>query len=269
MLEIDRRREIVRILQSEETATVESLTQRLDASPATIRRDLQVLENDGAIERVRGGARIDPSNAGIQSRYAALRSYWPPQIRETDLSYRIGINPSQKAAIAKAAVDLIEPDEAIIMDGSSTTFAMTRFMDSIDTKVLTNSFAVAGELLRNGSATVVLSGGIIYPDSMLAYDPTGSGVFTSFYASKLFMGVKGIDQRGLRNSDMLLIRMDQEMIEKAEQLIVLADSSKFGQRGELLLCGIERVHTIITDSGIPDWSREFLETTDVRLMIVE
>ena len=59
------------------------------------------------------------------------------------------------------------------------------------------------------------------------------------------------------------------MIEKAEQLIVLADSSKFGQRGELLLCGIERVHTIITDSGIPDWSREFLETTDVRLMIVE
>ena len=110
---------------------------------------------------------------------------------------------------------------------------------------------------------------MIYPDSQLLVDPFGSTIFRNYNASKVFMGVKGIDERGVSNSDMLLIRLDQEMIERGKELIILADSSKFGQSGELILCGFDRISAIITDSGVPESAREMLKAKNVQLIIAD
>ena len=98
-------------------------------------------------------------------------------------------------------------------------------------------------------------------------DPFGNDVFANYTASKLFMGVYGINETGATNTESLLIRTERAMIERARELIVVADSSKFNRRGSLFLCGFDRIGAIITDSGISDDSRKMLEAGGARLII--
>ena len=109
---------------------------------------------------------------------------------------------------------------------------------------------------------------MVYPNSQLILDPFEGNYFENYFASKLFMGVGGIQPHGLTNTDPLLIRMERSMIDNAREVVILADSSKFSGRGNLLLCGFERVSLIITDSGIDDAHREMAAVHGVELVVV-
>jgi DeoR family ulaG and ulaABCDEF operon transcriptional repressor len=202
-----------------------------------------------------------------------MRTHTPPfsapHIFEIPFSYRKEVMAEQKRAIAKKAVSLCHKDDVIMMDGSTTVFHMVYFLRNLAMKICTHSFAVAKYLTENSNSLVILSGGVIYKDSQLLYDPFETNVFKNYSISKVFMSAKGIDERGVTNSDIVLITMDQTMMNCGKELILLIDSSKFGKSGELNLCDYSRINTIITDLGITEQYKEMVLSKGVNLLIAD
>ena len=255
MHEKDRHRVILSAVQDRSLLTVVDLCALTGASEATVRRDINTLDDQKRLRRVRGGAealKVAPF-VGLAGR--------PFSVNET-------LNTPQKQAIAAAAVDLCEDGEPIIINGGTTTFQMVHPLASRRMQVFTNSFPIAEHLLKNTRNTVMLSGGVIYREQNIILSPFDNDVTRNFYAKRMFMGAQGIGPMGLMEQDPLLIQAEQKLIGQADELIVLVDSSKFENRSSLVLCALERIDTIITDDGIDDRTAAMLDSADVTLIAV-
>ncbi len=248
---------ILRVLRRGRFATVTEISEAVRSSAATIRRDLARMEAAGLLRRVRGGAEIQAEEGSAGTLGA----------EELPLEYRKGILLEKKRLIAKAAAAMCEDGETVMIDGGSTTYQMAEFLMDREIRIITNSFAIADVLVPRSRCTLILNGGVVRMDSQLVLDPFGSDMFANYSASKLFMGAFGIDETGATNNDSLLIKTERAMIERARHLVVLADSTKFDRRGSLFLCGFEKIHTIITDSGISEGHRALIAARGVRLVI--
>ena len=132
-----------------------------------------------------------------------------------------------------------------------------------------NSFPIAEHLLKHSKNTVVLSGGTIYREQNIILSPFDNDVTRNFYARRMFMGAQGLGPLGLMENDPLLIQAEQKLIDQADELVVLADSSKFRLRSSLILCRLSRIATVITDEGIEDREAKMLEEAGVRLIVAE
>ncbi|MEN8750585.1 DeoR/GlpR family DNA-binding transcription regulator [Marivita sp.] len=255
MHENDRHRVILSAVQDRSLVTVIDLCTLTGASEATVRRDINTLDSQKQLRRVRGGAEALTTTpfVGLAGR--------PFSVNET-------LNSAEKQAIAAAAVELCEDGEPIIINGGTTTFQMVHPLASRRMQVFTNSFPIAEHLLKNTQNTVMLSGGIVYREQNIVLSPFDNDVTRNFYAKRMFMGAQGIGPLGLMEGDPLLIQAEQKLIGQAEELIVLVDSSKFEQRSSLVLCPLERIDTIITDDKIDDRTAAMLDSADVKLIVV-
>lgn len=255
MHESDRHRVILSAAQDRSLVTVVDLCALTGASEATVRRDINTLDDQKRLRRVRGGAEALTATpfVGLAGR--------PYSVNEM-------MNRSAKQAIAAAAVELCEDGDPIIINGGTTTFQMVHPLASRRMQVFTNSFPIAEHLLKNTQTTVMLSGGIIYREQNIVLSPFENDVTRNFYAKRMFMGAQGIGPLGLMEQDPLLIQAEQKLIGQADELIVLVDSSKFANRSSLVLCPLERIDTIITDDGISDRAAAMLEAADVTLIVV-
>lgn len=256
MHETERHRVILAAVQSRPVATVTDLVELTGTSEATIRRDIAALHVAGKLRRLRGGAEAvnPPSQGGLVGR--------PFSINET-------INAPLKRAIAKEAVALCADGEPVIINGGTTTFQMVYHLVNRRMQVFTNSFPIAEHLLHHSKNTVMVPGGTIYREQNIILSPFSNDVSRNFYARKMFMGCQGIGSHGIMEADPLLIQAEQKLISQADELIVVADSSKFRARSSLILCPLERVHTVITDRGIREEDRHMLETAGVRVIVAE
>ncbi|WP_299821035.1 DeoR/GlpR family DNA-binding transcription regulator [uncultured Roseibium sp.] len=256
MHEKERHRIILSAVQDRPVVTVQELVALTDSSEATIRRDIAQLHVQKKLRRVRGGA----------------ESIHPPQfvgLAGRPFSVNESINIAQKRAIAQKAVELCEDGDAIIINGGTTTFQMVHPLATKRCQVFTNSFPIAEHLLKNSKNTIMLSGGVIYREQNIILSPFENDVTRNFYAKRVFMGAQGLGPLGLMEADPLLIQAEQKLIGQADDLVVLADSSKFSARSSLILCPLERISTIITDDGIPDSAVKMLEQADIRLIVAE
>jgi DeoR family ulaG and ulaABCDEF operon transcriptional repressor len=256
MHEKDRHRVILSAVQDRSLVTVVDLCALTGASEATVRRDINTLDEQKRLRRVRGGAEARNSApfVGLSGR--------PFSVNET-------MHIAEKQAIAAAAVDLCEDGEPVIINGGTTTFQMVHPLASRRMQVFTNSFPIAEHLLKNSRNTVMLSGGIIYREQNIILSPFDNDVTRNFYAKRMFMGAQGIGPLGLMEQDPLLIQAEQKLIGQAEELIVLVDSSKFANRSSLVLCPLARIDTIITDDRIDDRTAAMLEAADITLIVVQ
>ncbi len=254
MHEKERHRIILSSVQDRPVVTVIDLCGLTGASEATIRRDIATLHMQKKLRRVRGGAEalMPQTFTGLAGRPFALN--------ET-------INIAAKQAIAKAAVDLCEDGEPIIINGGTTTFQMVHPLASKRMQVFTNSFPIAAHLLKHSRNTIMLSGGAIYREQNIILSPFDNDVTRNFYARRMFMGAQGLGPLGLMEADPLLIQAEQKLIGQADELIVLVDSSKFANRSSLLLCPLDRIDTVITDDKITDRAAAMLESADVTLIV--
>jgi DeoR family ulaG and ulaABCDEF operon transcriptional repressor len=254
MHEKERHRIIVSAVQEKPVVTVPELVELTDSSEATIRRDIGALHLQKKLRRVRGGAEAlhPPQFVGLAGR--------PFSVNET-------INIRQKQAIAREAVGLCEDGDAIIVNGGTTTFQMVHFLVNRRLQVFTNSFPIAEHLLKHSKNTVMLSGGVIYREQNVILSPFENDVTRNFYAQRMFMGAQGLGPLGLMEADPLLIQAEQKLIDQADDLVVLVDSSKFDKRSSLILCGLKRIATVITDSGIEDRHAAMLEAAGVNLLV--
>lgn len=258
MFEHARHQDLLRLLGQYGHLGIHDIESMLGVSEATVRRDLDKLAQAGSIRRVRGGAALVDDNSS-QTR---------PTIKESTFEARRVQSVEKKRRIARKAVSLCPDDSTIIIDGGSSTFHMAEYLLPRRLKVLTNSFAIAQVLVGKGENTVILPGGAVYTDSSLILDPFETDVFRNYHASMVFMGVNGVGPSGVTNSDPQVIRSERAMIERADQVVILADSSKFMQQGDLVLCDYDRIAVIITDSGISDEAREMVESRDIELLVV-
>ena len=255
MHESERHRIILSAVQERPVATVLDLVTLTGASEATIRRDIATLHVQKKLRRVRGGAEAvsPPQFVGLAGR--------PFSVNET-------INIAAKRAIARAAVELCDDGEPIIINGGTTTFQMVHPLSARRCQVFTNSFPIAEHLLKHSKNTVLLPGGAIYREQNIILSPFQDDGSRHFYARRMFIGAQGIGPLGLMEADPLLIQAEQKLIGQADELVVLADSSKFRNRSSLVLCPLKRVDTVITDDRIADREAQMLEAADITLITV-
>ncbi|MDB5588231.1 MAG: DeoR/GlpR transcriptional regulator [Devosia sp.] len=256
MHETERHRVILAAVQSRPVATVTDLVDMTGTSEATIRRDIAALHVQGQLRRVRGGAEAvnPPEQGGLMGR--------PFSVNET-------INMTAKRAIARVAAEMCKDGEPIIINGGTTTYQMVHHLASRRLSVFTNSFAIAEHLIHNSRNSVVIPGGTVYREQNVILSPFGGVVASHFYARKMFIGCQGIGKNGLMEADPMVVQSELGLIGQADELIVLADSSKFTSHSSLILCGLDRIASVITDGGIRDEDRQMLETAGVRLIVAD
>lgn len=255
MHELERHNVILSAVESRPVVTVAELATMTTASDATIRRDIATLHLAKKVRRVRGG----------------VESMTPPSVTSLagrPLSVNREINAQQKRAIAHEAVKLCEDGESIIINGGSTTFCMVEPLCSKRLQILTNSMPIAQYLLNNSRNTITLPGGTIYREQDIILSPFENDISRHFHARRMFVGAQAISPMGIMEADPQVMQAVQRLIAQADELIVMADSSKFEKRSGLIVTSLEKVNTIITDERIPDSTASTYEAADIKVITV-
>ncbi|PUA17684.1 DeoR family transcriptional regulator [Glaciimonas sp. PCH181] len=256
MVNHKRRKGLLKLLAEHTTASVEQMVDWLNASPATVRRDIAWLAERNLLIRTRGGA----ENLQQKKRTFTLTG-------ET-FQNNIERNATQKRAIARQASSMCADGETIIINGGTTTYMMVEFLAEKRLKILTNSFMMAERLLMSSENEIILPGGTVYREQNVILSPFDNDITQHHYAAKMFMGVFGLSMLGLMEADPLLIQAEKRLISQAEELIVLVDSAKFAKKAGLILCGLNRVSCVITDTGVSDAAVQMLEQAGVKVIAV-
>ena len=256
MHETERHTVILSAVQDRPFASVVDLCRLTGAAEATIRRDIATLHMQKKLRRVRGGAEAitPPQFVGLAGRTFAVNE-----------TIRIG----EKQAIARAAAELCEDGDPIIINGGTTTFQMVHPLANRRMQVFTNSFPIAEHLLKHSKNTVIVPGGAIYREQNIILSPFENDVTRNFYARRMFIGAQGVGPLGLMEGDPLLIQAEEKLMGQADELIVLVDSAKFDARSSLVLCPLDRIDIVITDAGISDRAAAMLEAAEIKLSVAE
>jgi DeoR family ulaG and ulaABCDEF operon transcriptional repressor len=224
-------------------------------SPATLRRDLAKLDELGQIRRVHGGVEAIDRTA---LPHLATRAF--------DVSQ--SLHADRKRAIARAAAGLCVDGESIIVNAGTTTFQMVDFLRDRRLQILTNSFPIASALVSSSENRIVLPGGEIYREQGIILSPFDQDAIQHYSASKMFMSCYSVSPLGIVEGDPLIARAEAKLLSRAEKLIVIADSSKFEQRGSMAVCPLSRVHTLITDDAAPSSALDTVRQAGVTVVIV-
>ena len=145
---------------------------------------------------------------------------------------------------------------------------MVHYLNQKIMAVFTNSFPIAEHLLKHSKNVVTLPGGTIYREQNIILSPFENDMTQNFSAKRMFTSTQAISPFGIMESDPLLILAEQKLLSQAEELIVLADSSKFKQHSSLVLCKLARIAMVITDDGISDREAAIITDAGVKLNIV-
>ena len=257
MVNHKRRKRLLKLLQEHKSVSVPQLVEWLNSSSATVRRDVAWLGERKLLVRTRGGAEHHERTAGA----LPLAS----EHFQNSLSNCAGA----KRAIARHAASMCHDGDTIIINGGTTTFLMAEFLTHSHLKILTNSFLMAERLLTSTRNEIIVPGGTIYREQNVILSPFDNDVTQHHYASKMFTSVYGLSLLGLMEADPLLIQAEKRLISQAEELVVMADGSKFTRRAGLILCGLNRVSCVITDSSAPEPAVDLLVRSGVKVIVVE
>ena len=217
-----------------EFASLEELSELVDASVSTVRRDLDVLEAKGTVRRTHGGARL--AN---------------PKSDEFAFSARDTHQLAEKEAIGQACAGLIHPNQTVIIDAGTTCYHVARYLEAKTPQVFTNSLPVANLFAAANKLEVVVSGGVIYPRLGVLVGPLAVEAFSKIRADAAIMSCGGITLEGITNSHGLLIEIQRAMIQAARKVIFCIDSTKFGRQSITKLCDLQTIDTIVTDKAAP------------------
>jgi DeoR family ulaG and ulaABCDEF operon transcriptional repressor len=256
----DRERTIFDMMKSRGFVSFQELEAQLDASPATIRRDLSRMADEGRLVRVRGGAK-----AAMDA--PALPGSGAGHLGGVPFHENISRNAAQKAAIGKAAAALCAPGEGVMIDGGSTTLQMCPHLDGLSLQVLTNSLHIVNALLPQAGTRILLPAGSVFREQNIILSAAGEESMPRFHAPKLFMGAAALGVQGLMQADVVLVAAERRLIERAEEIIVLVDSSKFRGSSGHVVCDLSEIDTVVTDPGITADERKLIEGAGVRLVI--
>jgi DeoR family transcriptional regulator, aga operon transcriptional repressor len=253
LLNEERRRAIVELLQRDGRVFVGDLAKKFEISQVTIRKDLEILHAHGRIHRTHGGAL--PVHEG------ALED---PALREKEKLHR-----KEKLRIAAAAARLVSEGQVVILDSGTTTTEIARALRNFkNLTIVTNAVNIAAELATS-SVEVILTGGTVRKNSFSLVGPIAEETLRRLNADILFLGVDGFDvQYGLSTPNLLEAKVNRVMVEVARHTVATCDSSKFGRRSLSLIIPPSALHHVITDRGIPKPDLRALKKAGVEVTLV-
>lgn len=249
MLLDERRDKILKITEEEGFVSLQFLADHIGVSESTIRRDLEFIDGISQIRRTRGGAAyVGESLTTFEDRRTQALG--------------------QKRRIAEALAEMIEPGEAVLLDGGTTTLEVARQLIGKSLQVVTNSIPIVNLLINQPDIELIAIGGYVYPKTGVALGPLAVAALRSIHVRRLIMSVGGITERGLFNSNALLVETERQMIEAAEEVIVATDSTKFGHSALSHLCPLTAVHRIVVDADISQEWQTTIHDAGVELTLV-
>lgn len=252
MLAQERRHHILELVRSG-VVTVKELSENIGVSNMTVRRDLAVLEREGVLARVHGGAYSPEVNGATEIPYSRKRAE----------------HLEEKRRIGRKAAELVGAGETLILDAGSTTLEVARNLkENMRLTVVSNDLEVLGELARRGGMTVIDTGGMLLESVYTLVGPRAESTLRSVHVDRLFLGADAVSlDDGVTNRTLHEVAVKQAMLEAASQVILVTASHKFQQRVFATVCPLDRLDVIVTDTGLPDGLAARIQELGVKLIL--
>lgn len=248
---VERRSDILALLQQTGSERVEELARRFKVSNVTIRKDLNELEERGYITRSHG--------------FAVLSSRLVVELPNTTKETRC---LALKQKIGKLAAKLLSPDERVIIDSGTTTKEIVTHIGDLSLTVLTNGLDTAMALLNCPNVELRMTGGVLRKGAMSFSGVMADNNLRYNRFDKVFLGVDGFDlNKGVTTFNEQEAHLNRLMCQAANKIIVMADSSKFGQYSDFVICEANQIDVLITDENLPDHYRTYLENQGIEVLI--
>lgn len=248
---LERRAEILNLLQQTGSQRVELLANQFNVSAVTIRSDLNQLEQQGFITRSHG--------------FAVLNSKLISELSIADKDHHY---PELKQRIGKLASTLLKDGERIILDSGTTTKAIVNHIGNTALTVLTNGLDLAMALVPCPNVEVRMTGGVLRKNAMSFSGVMADNHLRQYRFDKLFLGVDGFDlDKGITTFNEQEAQLNRLMCEAVNQVIVVTDSSKFGQYSDYVICQTNQIDVLVTDDKLPKNYQHYLENAGVQVLI--
>ena len=246
----ERRNQLLELVRQRGFVSLPDLASELNVSPSTVRRDLDHLEEEGSAKRTHGGV-----------------WYTGPSPKLPHFEHRQQSQWDKKRAIAEVAAELIHDGDTILLDGGSTTYELARLLVGRTIQVVTNSLPVATLFTSNPNHEVVLVGGYVHQRSGVCLGPYANEMLRELRAQRVIVSVAGITESGCYNSNLLLVETEQAMMRSADEVIVVADSTKFGKQSLARMCRLEDVQRLVVDHEITEDWRSKIRSAGIELYL--
>jgi DeoR/GlpR family transcriptional regulator of sugar metabolism len=243
-----RQRRIIECLNSSGGTSVRELALQLEVSAVTIRQDLTLLEDEGFLRRVHGGARLQNAD---------------------DISKRLAINYENKLRIARKAASFVGDRDSILIESGSTNAILVKELGKREgLTIITSNIFIARQLRKTTHPTIVLLGGLYQHESESLVGKLAKICLDSVNFTKAFIGVDGFTpESGFTGADMMRAEISSFIAAKGAEIFVVTDSSKFGRVYVANLFHPRDINCVITDAGIPEKDRRYLEDFKVKVVI--
>jgi DeoR/GlpR family transcriptional regulator of sugar metabolism len=251
MNQVERLRYIQDALSRQDFVSLEDLCAGLGSSRATVRRDLIELESSHNIRRVHGGAMTTSS-------------------REEALDYkRLSVScQEEKILIGRAAADLVQDGQTIVLGGGSTVAEVARCLLDRPIQIITNSIPVAQIFWECRQTEVTLTGGYLYPRLGIQFGPICERMLHSISADVAILGIRGITADGISDTSALVVESIRAMMRCAHRVAIVADHTKFGRKAMIHVADLAEIDQIISDRGLAPEQREWLDERGVNYLLV-
>ena len=243
-----RQNKILQILGKNHRTSVNVLAEMLQVSSVTIRQDLTFLENEGLLKRVHGAAELRAAD---------------------DLSDRLGINYERKLHIAKMVASHVDNGETILIESGSVNVLLAR--ELVKTKkvtIITTNVYIARQFRKNEQADIIILGGIYQHDSESLVGKMTKACIDQINIDKAFIGIDGYTtDAGFTLRNLFRAEISAYIIQKARDVFIVTDSSKFGRKELTNICYPKDIQHIATDIDLPSVYQEELTKAGVDLML--
>ncbi|WP_270838477.1 DeoR/GlpR family DNA-binding transcription regulator [Peptacetobacter hiranonis] len=246
-----RQSQILDLLTQNKKLKVTELSDVLNVSQVTIRKDLSALEESGIIVREHGYAKLNESD---------------------DINNRLAYHYDIKQKIAEKAVESIEDGETVMIESGSccALVALEIAKTKKDVTLITNSAFIADYIRKTGNVRIILLGGEYQEESQVMVGPITRKCAEGFFVDKLFIGTDGFTKEtGFTGNDYMRSEAVKDMAKQASNVIIVTDSVKFQQKGVVSLLDTKKVSYIYTDSNIPEETEEYLIENNIKVIKTE
>jgi DeoR/GlpR family transcriptional regulator of sugar metabolism len=250
MLVEERRQRVLDLVRQRGFISLTDLVKAIPASESTLRRDVEHWHGQKVLKRTHGGAVYIGGGAAL------------PALEERSTSQL-----EEKRQVARAAAERVRDGDSVLLDGGTTTLEVARLLVGRAVQVVTNSLPIASLFASRHEADLVLLGGYVYPRTGVALGPWTVRMMEDIHVHQAILSVGGITDKGLFNSNLLLVETERQMMRCADEVVVVADHTKIGRPALAFLCEPATIDTLIVDAALTDEQRRLLEQFEVRALI--
>lgn len=236
MLAEERREDIIKELEKTKVVKALELAKKYDVGVETIRRDFDVLEKQGVLKKIYGGA--------------TLKTDIPSEIT---YATRMSTDIDEKNEIAEKAITLIEENDSIFLNDSSTNILLSKLIKKKikSLTVITNSLVIASELSSCENYNIILAGGFLDVKEQAFFGTISENIISQFVVNKAFLSVSSISLKdGITDFPLKEVNIQKEMIKYSKEVVILANSKKFETTTLIKVSDLKNIKTIITDSQL-------------------